>query len=696
MMVLGLLALSMGASDWAGRMAEKMQREYGVDHDRALQITNRVRKLVASPDIEALEDAGLIEEELTSGFVQDLIALLNDQDEGTIEGRWNALVKERGIYDVVGADALLYNPAKGSLDPDKELVSDDGDSISIQEAMWTAWREEIPIEAIPHGIRLGTTEFRTKDGSQITLSQQEDGFDQGGLSNQLSRDLRSSRLEVEPDLLALEDVVFPMKAPQQDCVLAIAAVRRYILEHGGASRDEILEALQPEKNHPLGINGVQASAKGFEDEFRQKWWTDVVAPGLRSLPGIQEPIHDFGKWFSKETTTGGFESEATVETILDEGYLFEIAYGSENEEQRMVGYHEEITRPSAKPLGGPPVYRFHPIGGNSPIKIRLPALRELHPISIEQLPDPMWDSALSVGLEIVDENAEQIPLRDIEGILEAARNDQVEAATALPFVAKVCREREDVCEAIAEDLEELLLARLDLITDQEQSEEISKCFGIVAEVAPKRVLDAVPAMASAAHSAPLETRRWLIYSFSNVAGAYPEELLPAVEVLIDSIDESDENLRTNALSTLGKIAQAYPDAAGDIANSLGGLLTSDDALVRANAAGLLGDIAQSNPETVIELAPELAASLTAEDEETRVHASITLLRAGEANPEAVRDEHEQLAAALNDSNATVRANTCTLIGNADAPVPVDELRLLEDDPDERVREQAAWALDRLS
>ncbi len=686
----------MGASDWAGEMVRKMDGEYGVTHERALQITNRVRKLVASPDIEALKEAGLLNVEFISELTQDLIALLNDQDEKTIEGRWNALVKERGIYDVVGADALLYEPVKAGLDPNKELISDDGDSITIREAMITAWREEIPIEAIPRGIRLGTTEFRTADSSQTTLSQHEDGFDQDSLSDQLSRDLRSSRLDVDSDLLALKDIEFSMKAPRQACVLAIAATRRYIIEYGGASRDEIVEALEPEKNHPLGINGVQASAKGFEYAFRDSWWEDVVAPGLRSLPDIKEPAHNSGKWISKGTTTGGFESEATVETILDDGYLFEIAYRDDTDEQRVVGYHDEITRPSAKPLHGPPVFRFQPIVGEHPITIRLPALRELHPISLEQLPEPVWESAISEVVTIVDENAEQIPLRDVEVVLEAAQNDQIEAATALTFIATVFREREDIRERIADDLEAMLLARVDLLTDREQAEKIAKCFGIVAEVAPTRVLDAVPAMASAADSATVETRRWLVYTFSNVAEAYPEELLPAIEILIDNIEESDDNLRTNALSTLGKIAQSYPDAASNIADSLGELLTSDDALVRANTAGLLGDIAQSNPEAVIELASELAESLSAEDEETRVNASITLLRAGEANPEAVRDEHKQLAAALSDSNSTVRANMCTLIGNADAPVPVDQLRLLEDDPDDQVREQAAWALGRIS
>lgn len=686
----------MGASDWAGRMAEKMQQKYDVTHDQALQITNRVRKLAASPDIEALKDAGLLKEEFIHDLIQDLIELLDEQDEETIEGRWNALAKESGVYDVVGDDALLYDPAKAGLEPDKELVADDGKSITIQEAMITAWSKEIPIEAIPRGIRLGNTEFQTRGSSQITLSQYGDGFDQDGLRDQLSRDLRRSRLEVDAELLALEDVDFSMKAPRQDCVLAIAAARRYILEHGGASRDEILEAMEPEKNYPLGINGAQARAKGFEHEFRHSWWEDVVAPGLRSLPDINEPVHESGKWLSKELTTGGFESRTTVENILEEGCLFEIAYRDDNGEQRVIGYHEEITRPSAKPLNGPPVFRFQPIGGESPITIRLPALRELHPITLEQLPNPIWDSAISDLVAIADENAEQIPVGDIEVVLEAVQNEQVEAATALTFVAMVFGEREDVREAVADELEAMLLAQLDFLTDGEQAEELAKCFGIVAEVAPARVLDAVPAMASAADSATLKTRRWLLYTFSNVAEAYPEELLPTVEVLIECIEGSDENLRTNALSTLGKIAHAYPDAASDIVESLGELITSDNPLVRANAVGLLGDIAQSNPKSVIQLAPELAESLTAEDEETRVHASITLLRAGKANPEAVRDEHEQLAAALSDSNSTVRANACTLIGNTDAPVPVDQLRLLEDDPNERVREQAAWALDQIS
>lgn len=292
----------MGVSEWASRMTEKIQQEYGVTRARAIQIPDRVRKLVANPDIKAMKEAELITQDFTTDVTQDLIALLNQQDTETLEGRWNSLAKERGVYDIVGADALLYDPAKAGLDPDKELISDDGESITIRESMITAWREEIPIEAIPQGIQLGNTEFRTKGGEQMTLSEDNDGFDEDGLNDQLDRDLRSSRFEVDADLLALEDVDFPMEAPRQDCVLTIAAVRRYILEHGGASREEILDAMEPEENYPLGTNGVQARAKGFECEFRHSWWEEVVAPGLRSFPEIKEPVRESGKWLSNQAT----------------------------------------------------------------------------------------------------------------------------------------------------------------------------------------------------------------------------------------------------------------------------------------------------------------------------------------------------------------------------------------------------------
>jgi len=300
MMVLGIFADFMGAGNWAGAMVPKLQREYEVDYDRALQITNKVRKLAVNPNVEALKEAGLLDEKFITELFQDLGPLLKEQDEETIEGRWNALAKDRGIYDIVGVDALLYDPAKGGLDPDEELSSADGKSITIQEAMFTAWWNGYDIDPIPQGIRLGDTEFRIEYSAQRKLNQPKGKFDQDALSDQLGQDLQMGQVEVDTDFLVLEDVKFPIEAHRQDCILAIAATVRYILEHGCASRDEILETLEPEKNHPLGMHGVQARAKGFECDFRQGWWDDVVSPSLHLFENIKETTHKSGKWHSVE------------------------------------------------------------------------------------------------------------------------------------------------------------------------------------------------------------------------------------------------------------------------------------------------------------------------------------------------------------------------------------------------------------
>jgi HEAT repeat protein len=56
-----------------------------------------------------------------------------------------------------------------------------------------------------------------------------------------------------------------------------------------------------------------------------------------------------------------------------------------------------------------------------------------------------------------------------------------------------------------------------------------------------------------------------------------------------------------------------------------------------------------------------------------------------------------IEAALDDSSSTVRENACAIAGNAEAPVSVEKLRKLrESDPEESIRERAAWAISRLS
>jgi len=72
MMSLRIFQHPMGAGNWACAMVAKMQREYGVDHDRALQITNKVRRLAVNSDIEELKEAELLEHEFITELFQDL------------------------------------------------------------------------------------------------------------------------------------------------------------------------------------------------------------------------------------------------------------------------------------------------------------------------------------------------------------------------------------------------------------------------------------------------------------------------------------------------------------------------------------------------------------------------------------------------------------------------------------------------
>lgn len=348
---------------------------------------------------------------------------------------------------------------------------------------------------------------------------------------------------------------------------------------------------------------------------------------------------------------GGFETEADVRATLEDGVLFEVAHRTDGDERRVVGVHDEITRPSAKPLDGPPVFRFRNAASGDRFRVELPALVEVSPRSFDDLAEPIRGNAASVVAETLDNPQETLTVPVLVELLET----DAHAATAA----------------------RLLTAR--------------------AESDPADALEAVPALASVAAEDDEEVREWAIYAFTQIGREYPEELLPAIDVLVDAIATDDETLQKNALSALGQVTGSYPDVSVTLVGDLVELLDSDDQAIRGNAVGLLGDIAQERPDVVVEHAGALAERLSDPSEEVRTNASIALNRAGEADPAAIRTQGDALVAALANETPAVRANACTLIGNAEPAIPVERLRdLRKNDPDEQVRDQASWALDRLS
>jgi hypothetical protein len=427
---------------------------------------------------------------------------------------------------------------------------------------------------------------------------------------------------------------------------------------------------------------------------------------------------------------GGFESEQAVRERLAESYVFELTYQTDDDQESRLVTHEKITRPSAKPLHGPPVFGFVPLGGDQRFTVRLPDVVSLHPVAVTAVGEPLRDAMLSSMLEDISSDDKSVPLDDVAEVLQLAADGDIdeERAQQLAFKTLRARSHEAAFEALAEPLFALLQRSetpagkllfkevkrcaadtpavvepyvpelVALLTEGSYVVGPASCLAELADDDPSSMLDAVPALATVAASDDDKARRWAVYAFSKVAETHPEELMPALDVLVDAIRADDENLRTNALSALGRVTGRYPDAATAVVDDIVALLDSEDATIRGNAVGLLGDIARKHPEPVIAHAPTLA-TLLAEDgsADVRQNAALALINAGGADPVAVEAEHEQLATALDDSDPAVRANACTLVGNADAPVSVDRLReLRDDDPDERVREQAAWALNRLS
>jgi len=690
----------MGASDWAGRMVEAMHDEFGIDQDRALQFTNRVRRVAADPTCTEFEEAGLLDDSFEQVFLSNLIASLSAQQGDTLEVKWNTLVREFGLYALIGEDILLYDPSQSRFDEQQTLVSEDGDSITVQQALLTAWERGLPVEETKRGIQLGKTLFRPPDESnhQKIADFENSSPEPRNPFSSFNRPLDRSRFEADRALLTLADIEFPEKATDTDCAAAVAAARRYIRDEGGASRDDILEALIPEKNYPMGANGVHARAKGFIPDFRNWWWTQIVDPGLRALPDIRSPVSEDGVWFADDAFESGFEDQAQVEAILEESYLFELAVDEGAETRRHVAVHDEIMRPSAKPLDGPPVFRFRPLGADESTTVRLPDIHELQPLTPEDLPTPVREQALESVTAVHRDDGDRIPDNDLELVLGWLHSDDIDADVVLSFLGTALDGRSgSVPDTVLDEIETILTDRPSLFTDEATASPAAKCAGLIAESDPARIIDIVPVIATTVESGTVETQQWIVYALSSVADEYPEELMPALGTLVEALESEEETVRTNALSTIGQIADSYPDAAAPLTSQLGDLLETDDEKCRSNAVGLLADIATTHPETVVEYLPGIANCLNAADDQCRLNASIALIRAGEASPRAIRNESPQLETALADSQAAVRANACTLIANAGATDTIDRLEdVAATDPDDDVRERANWAINRLT
>lgn len=241
-----------------------------------------------------------------------------------------------------------------------------------------------------------------------------------------------------------------------------------------------------------------------------------------------------------------------------------------------MAVYDEITRPSAKPLHGPPVFRFRSFGGDETVTRRLPNLIKLRPITLEQLPTPIRGTVLEAMTAFADQEGDRIPDRDLKLVLRWLRNDEVDSDAALAVLGTAFDAHSaSIPEPLLDELQSLLADRSSLFTEEASATNAAKCTAHLAESDPARSIDLVPVMVTAAESGTVETRQWVMYGFSNVADAYPEESMPALGNLVDALESDDETVRTNALTTVGRIAGSSPDAAVPLTSRLVDVLDID-------------------------------------------------------------------------------------------------------------------------
>ena len=180
----------MTGSDWAGVMIPALRNEFGVTAGRATRLTNLVRWLISRPEFEGIRERGLLDEEFNETFTNELVESLRDQPEGTLEERWNNLVKEFGLYDELGEEVLLTStepsrddPIMESTPPSQKFLNDEGDVLNYRQIGYIAWNEGTSVERTEDGLLIDGVLYQPLDdhqgagqGSQISLADYSDMY----------------------------------------------------------------------------------------------------------------------------------------------------------------------------------------------------------------------------------------------------------------------------------------------------------------------------------------------------------------------------------------------------------------------------------------------------------------------------------------------------------------------------------------
>lgn len=244
-------------------------------------------------------------------------------------------------------------------------------------------------------------------------------------------------------------------------------------------------------------------------------------------------------------------------------------------------------------------------------------------------------------------------------------------------------------------LAERVVATIDGDADETVLERALSVVAAIADPEPGAVVDAIPRLAALLQTDPPGERE-AILAIQRIAQEHPAAVLPVTTQLRETLADEEPAAPVTTLAALGTISKAYPHVTIPAVPRLFELLDADATRVRANAAGLLADLAGEYPAEVRPIVPRAVDLLTDGDLVAQYNATSILARVAADFPADVAPVSDALVGALDAELAIARANACRALGYVRAEAAARPLAATaRDDPDQEVREVAAWALGRI-
>jgi hypothetical protein len=335
------------------------------------------------------------------------------------------------------------------------------------------------------------------------------------------------------------------------------------------------------------------------------------------------------------------------------------------------------------------------------------------------------EEALALA-RLADVNPEVVPVSAILSLLDQPDEDAVRDRDALTALQRVAATRPDEClpaipilkSILAHDPEHGTAAALTTLghigeedaadigaladsiapyldaEDETIRREAAHCIAVIAADYPEDVADTHMELVEIVREGD-DALGHAVDALVGISEESPLALEPAVLRLGEVLRDSSVATRVRMQATIAfrNLATVKPALGMDVMDDVAAVFDAEDYRLRNNALALTFDIAEYHTDVVIPYVDDIAEFLTADDAYTRTNASGTLACVAGDFPDAVAHLVPTLIDCLEDDDHRVRENACWALGHLKASEAASTLEdRLQDEPNEAVRNRAAWAL----